>query len=93
MAYYQYQDSNYPVRQDLADAYRQYWQELAQPGNWFSGAERYRQATGKACAEEVRQQRGVKTGRLIVYLHQLIDINFAPGGTVYGPLIAVVKQR
>lgn len=48
MAYYQYQDSNYPVRQDLADAYRQYWQELAQPGNWFSGAERV------AIAAEVR---------------------------------------
>ena len=48
MTHYQYQDSSYPIRQDLVDAYRQYWQELARPGNWFSGAERV------AIAAEVR---------------------------------------
>ena len=48
MTYYQYQDSSFPIRRDLVDAYRQYWQVPAQPGNWFSGAERV------AIAAEVR---------------------------------------
>lgn len=48
MACYDYKNSPYPVRQDLADAYREYWQTLAAPGNWFTGAERV------AIAGEVR---------------------------------------
>lgn len=48
MAYYDYSQSPYPVREDLADAYRAYWQTLAEPGNWFSGAQRV------AIASEVR---------------------------------------
>lgn len=48
MACYEYKDSHFPVRQDLAAAYQQYWQTLATPGNWFSGAERV------AIAAEVR---------------------------------------
>ena len=45
---FNYNDSRYPIRQDLADAYSQYWQKLARPGNWFSGAQRV------AIAQEVR---------------------------------------
>ena len=37
---FNYIDSSFPIRQDLADAYSQYWQELAAPGNWFTGAQR-----------------------------------------------------
>jgi len=48
MTHYQYSDSPYPIRQNLADAYREYWRLLARPGNWFSGAERI------AIAHEVR---------------------------------------
>jgi hypothetical protein len=48
MEHFQYDDCPYPVRQDLADAYRRYWHALARPGNWFSGAERV------AIAAEVR---------------------------------------
>ena len=45
---YQYTSSPYPIRQDLADAYREYWHILAGPGNWFTGAQRI------AIAAEVR---------------------------------------
>ena len=47
-SHYQYSDSPYPIRAGLADAYRTYWQSLAEPGNWFSGAQRV------AIAAEVR---------------------------------------
>ena len=48
MAYFEYLDSPYPVREDLAAAHRAYWRTLSEPGNWFSGAERV------AIAAEVR---------------------------------------
>ena len=48
MQYFTYTDSSYPIRQDLADAYARYWQQLSSPGNWFSGAQRV------AIAAEVR---------------------------------------
>lgn len=37
---FEYQDIDYPVREDLCMAYREAWQRLARPGNWWSAAER-----------------------------------------------------
>lgn len=37
---YLYQDIDYPVREDLCRAYREAWQRLARPGNWWTAAER-----------------------------------------------------
>ena len=48
MDHFQYRDSPYPIRADLGQAYACYWQDLARPGNWFTGAERV------AIAAEVR---------------------------------------
>ena len=48
MTTFAYTDSPYPIRDDLALAYRRYWDILARPGNWWSGAERV------AIAREVR---------------------------------------
>ena len=48
MTAFSYSDSPYPIRDDLAKAHRVYWEMLARPGNWWSGAERV------AIAEEVR---------------------------------------
>jgi hypothetical protein len=48
MGTFSYQQSPYPVREDLAAAYRQYWQELARPGSWWDGTQRV------AIANEVR---------------------------------------
>jgi hypothetical protein len=45
---YQYDSSPYPIRAGLAVAYQNYWQALARPGTWFSGAQRV------AIAAEVR---------------------------------------
>jgi hypothetical protein len=45
---FRYQDSPYPIRTDLSASHQRYWQALARPGNWFSGAERI------AIAAEVR---------------------------------------
>ena len=46
--YFGYNGSSYTIRAGIADAHRGYWQTLAKPGNWFSGAERV------AIAGEVR---------------------------------------
>jgi hypothetical protein len=48
MSHFEYSDCPYPVRQGLRDAHRDYWQALASPGTWFTGAERV------AIAAEVR---------------------------------------
>jgi len=45
---FQYDNSPYPIRGGLASAHKVYWQALARPGTWFSGAERV------AIAAEVR---------------------------------------
>ena len=45
---YNYTDSPYAIRSGLKDAYKAYWQCLAEPGNWFSGEQRV------AIAAEVR---------------------------------------
>lgn len=44
-----FENSDYPIRSDLIAAYRSYWVQLAQPGTWWTGAERV------AIAAEVRQ--------------------------------------
>jgi len=43
-----YSDSPYTIRAGITDVHRGYWQTLAKPGNWFSGAQRV------AIAAEVR---------------------------------------
>ena len=48
MVHYTYSESPYLIRAGLGEAYRQYWQALANPGTWFTGAERV------AIAAEVR---------------------------------------
>lgn len=40
MPHFDYDDSPYPVRRGLQNAHHEYWQALASPGTWFSGAER-----------------------------------------------------
>ena len=37
---FNYQDIDYPVREDLCRAYRAAWDRLARPGSWWTGAER-----------------------------------------------------
>ena len=37
---FKYQDIDFPVREDLCQAFREAWQRLARPGNWWSAAER-----------------------------------------------------
>ena len=44
-----YSDAPWPVRENFAACHNRYWQRLAAPGNWLSGAERV------AVAREVRQ--------------------------------------
>ena len=51
MVYFSYQDSPYPVRPDIGEAHRHYWRRLAQPGSWWTGAERV------AIAAEARAAR------------------------------------
>jgi len=46
-----YSDAPYPVRSDFSRGHGEYWQKLAAPGTWLSGAERV------AVAKEVRQAR------------------------------------
>ena len=44
-----YDDSKYPVRANFAEGHNRYWQRLAAPGNWLTGAQRV------AVAKEIRQ--------------------------------------
>lgn len=48
MAHFEYPDSPYPIRDDIKQAYRNFWSTLASPGCWWTGAERI------DIAEEVR---------------------------------------
>ena len=38
--HFQYADQPHIIREDLKQAYRDYWDVLAKPGNWWTGAER-----------------------------------------------------
>ena len=40
MTYFDYSNAAYPIRSDIADAYRAYWRKLAAPGSWWNGAQR-----------------------------------------------------
>jgi hypothetical protein len=48
MMAFTYADSPHQIREDLKQAYADYWQELAKPGNWWSGTQRV------AIAQETR---------------------------------------
>lgn len=40
MPAFSYAESPYKIRDDLGQAYREYWTRLAKPGSWWTGAER-----------------------------------------------------
>jgi hypothetical protein len=48
MTAFAYADSDVPIRADIPAAYRAFWEKLAQPGSWWTGAERV------AIAQETR---------------------------------------
>jgi len=45
---FQYSDSPYAIREDISAAHAKFWENLASPGNWWTGSERI------AIASEVR---------------------------------------
>lgn len=40
MQAFRYDDAPYPIRTDIGEAHRAFWQRLAGPGSWWTGAER-----------------------------------------------------
>lgn len=40
MQSFDYNNAPYPIRTDIAEAHRAFWQKLSQPGSWWTGAER-----------------------------------------------------
>ncbi|MEM7000055.1 MAG: alkylhydroperoxidase-related (seleno)protein, partial [Pseudomonadota bacterium] len=40
MTYFDYSTAPYPIREDIANAHRTFWQKLAGPGSWWTGTER-----------------------------------------------------
>ena len=40
MRAFQFSNSRFPIRDDLKQAYSEYWRLLAEPGTWWSGAQR-----------------------------------------------------
>ncbi len=48
MTYFDYSNAPYAIREDIPQAYRRYWQQLAEPGTWWTGEQRI------AIAQEVR---------------------------------------
>ncbi len=51
MTAFDYSASDYDIRSDLPDAYRQIWEKISSPGNWWRGADRV------AIAAEARAAR------------------------------------
>jgi hypothetical protein len=88
MSPFSYQDSPYQIREDLQQTYRDYWQELARPGNWWSGAERV------AIAGETRN--AVNCGFCVERKQALSPYNFPGkhlrGGTLTTPAIDAVHR-
>jgi hypothetical protein len=52
MQHFSYDNAALAIRDDLKQVYRDYWQQLASPGNWWTGAERV------AIAQETRNAVG-----------------------------------
>lgn len=48
MKFFDYEHNSYPIRSEIPEAYRAYWDNLSMPGTWWNGAERV------AIAEESR---------------------------------------
>ena len=48
MSYFDYRNAPYPIREDIGEAYRAYWEKLAAPGSWWTGRQRI------AIAQETR---------------------------------------
>ena len=40
MAYFEYSNCPYPIRDDIKKEFGEFWQRLAQSGSWWTGAER-----------------------------------------------------
>lgn len=40
MTYFDSQNAPYPIRADIGEAYRAYWEKLAAPGTWWTGEQR-----------------------------------------------------
>nr|MCH9672104.1 hypothetical protein [Gammaproteobacteria bacterium] len=40
MTHFNFSNAPYPIRPDLADAYRAYWVKLSTPGTWWTGEQR-----------------------------------------------------
>lgn len=40
MTAFNFKDSSFPIRDDIPEAYRAFWQRLAKPGSWWTGAQR-----------------------------------------------------
>ena len=40
MTYFDFQHSQFPIREDIPAAYRTYWDQLASPGTWWTGEQR-----------------------------------------------------
>jgi hypothetical protein len=63
MRAFAYADSDVPIRDDIPAAHRRFWEKLARPGAWWTGAERVRiaQETRNAvdCALCVRRKRAL----------------------------------
>ena len=40
MTFFDYDSAPFPIRADIAEAHRTYWEKLPRPGSWWTGAER-----------------------------------------------------
>ena len=62
MSEIEYSNAPWPVRESFAACHNRYWQRLAAPGNWFTGAERVNIARKSAsrniaiCAADARKR-------------------------------------
>jgi hypothetical protein len=85
---FSYSDSPYTIREDLSQAYREYWARLAKPGSWWTGAERV------AIAQECRN--AVSCSFCAERKQALSPYNFAgehDDGGILDPLVVDAVHR
>ena len=56
-AFFDYSESVYSIRKDICDTYREVWQRICMPGNWWTGTQRV------AIVAEARQSRDCRLCR------------------------------
>jgi hypothetical protein len=88
MSYFSYSNAPHPIRADLAEAHRTYWEELSRAGAWWTGEERV------AIAGETRRARecSLCRERKQALSPSMVDGEHDHAGPLSAPVVDVVHR-